>query len=221
LPSNSLQTCVQNGVRRHGRRALLTVVGLSWLLVIAVGVGVLWSFENTAGLAAAAPGQWPSASQLPAPRGRFSLVVLLHPQCACSRATVAELARLMTKVRGTVDVNVLVLADDAIGDGWSRSDLWDAAAAIPGVNIFADEGGTEARHFGTATSGEAILYDAAGRLQFSGGITRSRGHEGENAGRSALESILRDGMALRSSTSVFGCPLFAETRRTAVGIPVL
>jgi hypothetical protein len=215
VPSESrLHVRVLNDLRHHGSRAVLILVGLSWLLVISVGVSVLWSFENTAGAAASAPRQWPSASRLAPPHGRSALVVLLHPQCACSRATVAELARLMTRVHGRVDVRVLVLSESGMGDSWSKSDLWYDAGAIPGVTVVADEGGLEARHFGTATSGEALLYDAAGRLQFSGGITRSRGHEGDNTGRSALETILSGGNAPRSSTSVFGCPLFASTERT-------
>jgi hypothetical protein len=44
---------------------------------------------------------------------------------------------------------------------------------------------------------------------FSGGITASRGHEGDNAGRAAIEQLVRHERADRLSTWVFGCALFA------------
>jgi hypothetical protein len=47
-------------------------------------------------------------------------------------------------------------------------------------------------------------------LIFSGGITGSRGHAGDNAGEMTLVSLLTRGQADRSGTSVFGCPLFAS-----------
>jgi len=67
----------------------------------------------------------------------------------------------------------------------------------------------EARRFGVETSGQTLLYDAGGRLIFSGGITGSRGHAGDNAGEAALVALLTSGQADRRATSVFGCPLFA------------
>jgi hypothetical protein len=45
-------------------------------------------------------------------------------------------------------------------------------------------------------------------LIFSGGITASRGHAGENAGVLALVALLTHGRPERRATSVFGCPLF-------------
>ena len=72
-----------------------------------------------------------------------------------------------------------------------------------------DADGREAKRFGVETSGQTLLYDANGRLIFSGGITGSRGHVGENAGELALISLINGGQAERNATSVFGCPLFA------------
>jgi hypothetical protein len=67
-----------------------------------------------------------------------------------------------------------------------------------------------------ATSGQVLLYDASGRLRFRGGIRPSRGHEGDNTGRRALEALLLgDGAAPPLSTAVFGCPLFHPRDATA------
>ena len=71
-----------------------------------------------------------------------------------------------------------------------------------------DGDGREARLFQAVTSGQTILYDSHGRLLFSGGITASRGHSGDNAGRSAIVSLVNAEVPDRTETLVFGCPLF-------------
>jgi len=200
---------------RHATAVGFATAGLVWLITVAIGLSVLWSYDNTPGAAGAAPYQWPGATRIPRPQARPALVLLLHPECTCSRATVAELARLMARVQGRVDAHVLFLSPEGMGDTWSKSALWSAASSIPGVQVVRDDRGEEARHFGAATSGETLLYDTTGRLRFDGGITGSRGHEGDNAGRSSLESLLTGGTAERSSTFVFGCALFAPAEQVA------
>ena len=184
---------------------------LAWIGAVTIGMRVLLAYEYTPGPAATAPEAWPQSARVPAPRLRPALVLLMHPQCSCSRATVGELARLMAHVHGRVDAYVLML--DPFGgrnDTWAQSDLWTAASAIPGVRVMLDRDGADARRFGASTSGQALLYDVAGRLRFNGGITDARGHEGDNAGRASLESIVLDGNAATGRTSVFGCGLFAS-----------
>lgn len=94
-------------------------------------------------------------------------------------------------------------------EGWERTGLWSSAAAISGVMVRADIDGEAARRFGAATSGQALLYAIDGRLLFSGGITESRGHEGDNAGRSAIAAlVLGAKTATPAASPVYGCPLF-------------
>ena len=180
---------------------------LAWVLVAGVGFATLALYETEAGDNGAAPDAWPRASALPAPGERPALVVLAHPQCPCTRATIAELERLMRRVHGRTDAYVLFLQPEERDEDWVESDLWRRAAAIPGVRAVRDPGGHEARHFGAATSGHAVLYDAGGRLRFSGGLTASRGHEGDNEGRAALTQLLTEHDADREATPVYGCPL--------------
>jgi hypothetical protein len=76
-----------------------------------------------------------------------------------------------------------------------------------------DDGGVEARRFGVKTSGTVLLYSALGRLLFHGGITGSRGHEGDNYGITRLAAALRGGAgdtAVPVVSRVFGCALGAE-----------
>ena len=88
--------------------------------------------------------------------------------------------------------------------------IWHSAAAIPNVTVVRDDDGLEARRFGAATSGQSLLYDVNGRLLFSGGITGSRGHSGDNAGRTAMLALLQHAPPGRDSAFVFGCSLFAS-----------
>ena len=116
----------------------------------------------------------------------------------------------MTQAQGRVAAYVLFVKPPNSSDGWERTDLWASAAAIPGVTPVRDDGGVEAGRFHAATSGHTVLYDAAGSLLFSGGITSARGHAGDNAGRTAIVSLLTSSEAELRGTPVFGCPLFAQ-----------
>ncbi len=178
------------------------------MLMIGVGLGLLWDYENAPGPNAAPPSRWPADSRLHLATDRATLIMLAHPHCPCTRASIGELARLMAQAQGRVTAYVLLLKPAGSSDDWEKTDLWQSAAIIPGVNVIVDDDGVEARCFRAATSGQTVLYDAEGRLLFSGGITGSRGHSGDNAGRSAIVSLLNKGEAERAETFVFGCPLF-------------
>ena len=180
---------------------------LVWSLAVGYGLTVLWGYENAPGVAATAPADWPRDSRLPAPTGRPALVLVMHPQCSCSQATVSELARLRAHVGDGLDTYVLMFAPSTAAADWVRSSLWRTAEAVDGVVVIADPDGGEARRFGAVTSGQALLYDRNGRLRFSGGITGSRGHEGDNAGRSAIETLVREERAEHATTFVFGCSI--------------
>jgi hypothetical protein len=197
-------------MRFQKNRLILTAAGALWLLMLAAGIGTLWSYESTPGHAAAAPGLWPAASRIRPDADRATLVMLAHPHCPCTRASIGELARLMTQAQGRVTAYVLFVRPPGFSDGWVQSDLWASAAAIPGVTPVLDDGGTEAGLFHAETSGQTVLYDSTGNLLFRGGITSARGHAGDNAGRTTIVSLLTAGEADRRDTPVFGCPLFAQ-----------
>ena len=91
-----------------------------------------------------------------------------------------------------------------------KTNLWYDAKAIPGVEVMKDQDGSEARLFQAFTSGQTLLYDSKGHLVFNGGITGSRGHSGDNAGRKAIISLVTEGKANRTNTFVFGCSLFSK-----------
>jgi hypothetical protein len=116
----------------------------------------------------------------------------------------------MAHSEGSVDAYVYFYAPESQGAEWVRSELWRDAAAIPGVHPIEDADGGEMRKFGAATSGQVLLYDASGRLQFNGGITASRGQAGDNDGQDAVAALVRSGNARLHTASVFGCSLRGE-----------
>ena len=181
-----------------------------WLLVVGGGLYALWGYENTPGVAAEPPFTWPADSQIKREPGVDTLVMLVHPHCPCTRASIGELAAIMAHSQHRLKAYVLFLKPAGFADDWEKTDLWQSAISIPGVYAISDDGGTEARLFHAATSGQTILYDKDGHLLFSGGITASRGHSGDNVGRSTVVSLVNAGPIERADTAVFGCPLFDE-----------
>jgi hypothetical protein len=198
-------------------RLILIATSVLWLLLIGTGIGFIWNYESTPGQAAAAPDHWPTASRIQRATDRATLVMLAHPHCPCTRASIGELARLMTQAQGRVTAYVLFVKPTGFSTEWEKTDLWASAAAIPGVQVVGDDEGIEAGRFHAATSGQTMLYDTQGQLLFSGGITSARGHAGDNAGRTALVSLLTTNESEQKQTPVFGCPLFAQNKECPMG----
>jgi hypothetical protein len=181
-----------------------------WLAGAVAGLWVLWSYENTPGAAAHPGGRWPTETRLARSPDRPTLVLLAHPQCSCTRASLAELAEVLGRAQTPPKTYVLFMKPSQFFEGWEKTDLWRTASALPNVTVVRDDDGLEAERFGAATSGQTLLYDAAGEVIFNGGITGARGHAGDNAGRAALIAILDRKEPSRRATSVFGCSLFSR-----------
>lgn len=189
-------------------RVWVPLLGAIWLAASAAGLAVLWRYDNAPGEAAHAPEHWPQPATLARATDRPTLVMLVHPHCTCTRASLGELAEAIARARTPPRTYVLFMTPKRFDRGWEQTDLWRQAAALPGVTVVRDDDGREAQHFGAATSGQTLLYDERGVLVFSGGITGARSHAGDNAGRQSLVALLNPEPASRSATSVFGCPLF-------------
>ncbi len=191
----------------RAERLILWGVALCWLVAVTAGLSRVWAYANTPGRAADAPQAWPTSSRLARDPARPTLVMLLHPQCTCSQASLGELARLMARVPGRVTAHVLFYRPPDAGPEWMQSGLRAAAEAIPGVSVSTDIDGIESEKLGGYVSGQTFLFDASGTLTFDGGITFARGHSGDNAGRDALQALIRGEAAATRGTPVFGCYL--------------
>lgn len=186
-------------------RAIATILSVVWVSVIALGMAWMIRFESSPGPPAHAPANWPARAGL-ARDGAYTLVMSAHPRCPCTRASLDELAIVMAASGNRMTARVLFFVPEDAPPGEWKTDLWHKAAAIPAVTPVMDRGGTLQRVFGAETSGSVAVYDAAGRLQFNGGLTAARGQRGDNPGRLSLISLIESGEAARM-TPVFGCPL--------------
>ena len=188
-------------------RLLLTL----WVVAVAGGSLFLTHYSNKPGKAAAAPELWPQESTTRLAEDKATLLVLLHPQCTCSRATLAELERIMVKVGPRVDARLIFFESANMDSGWIEGDLWAIAEDIPHVSLIRDRDGNLIRQFGSFTSGQVLLYEPSGNLLFKGGITAARGHEGDNAGKKALLDILESRQHALNESFVFGCSILGDT----------
>ncbi len=190
----------------------ILVALLVWSIVVGVGLVYLNEYSVRPGATADSPAfispndLHKNAKNLP------TVLVFAHPQCPCTRATIHELEQLVAHSQGLVEVRVLFLQPQSEPREWVESSLWQQTSKIPDVNI-STINEKELEQFGEVTSGQTMLYDVAGNLVFSGGITDSRGHEGDNIGRSVIEGYLRGNEISIRQTPVFGCALTASEKK--------
>jgi hypothetical protein len=190
----------------------LIVLGLAvWVGLALVGFKMIMDYKSRPGSEGTAPAAWPVASRFAPSTGKSTLVMFVHPRCACTRASLYELNAIMDRAGGKAAGYVVFILPSGVGREWIHTDTWASAARIAGMTAVADPDGREAARFGAETSGQVVLYDAGGRLQFAGGITDSRGHIGDNMGQRTLgeriASPVTSPAVSPSRHAVFGCPM--------------
>ena len=177
------------------------------VLVAIVGLGAgareLWAYKTTSGDPGDVAARWP-AVRLELDREHATLVMLVHPECTCTLASLAELARVLPEL-GPVRAYVVVRGDARGGDG----PVLRRARALAGVEVVLDVDGALHRAFAAETSGHVVVYDSAGALRFSGGLTLARGELGDSPGARAVRTAVQRwaSPATETTQAVFGCPL--------------
>jgi hypothetical protein len=137
-------------------------------------------------------------------------MMFIHPQCPCSKASVAELDRVASHLQGKVSVVGVFLSPQDKPTSWVHSGTWQAVERIPGAKLIADVNGDEAKKFGVKTSGETLLLSSTGEEVFRGGLTPSRGHEGRSLAQDAIEDYILRHAVPPASGPTYGCSLFGE-----------
>lgn len=178
-----------------------------WVLLMVVMYGALLVYNHAPGEAGVQPEQWPESVACRRSAEFPTLLVFAHPRCPCTLATLGELERLAAQVPAGLHGYAVVYRPRDVDQAWVRTAALHVSRRIPGLTVLEDPGGEIARSFGVTTSGHVVVYDCEGRLAFSGGVTSSRGHEGDNRGRDAVRHFLAHGKVLEARTAVFGCPI--------------
>ncbi|MFK7852551.1 MAG: hypothetical protein AB8B79_00500 [Granulosicoccus sp.] len=192
---------------------------LLWLGTASSLLFAMADYGTTAGHAAEPPGTLlhSNSAWLDTKTPKPTLLLFAHPLCPCTRASLSELESVAHKLDGLFNPHILFFEPkdkSTMSDVWAASDLKAIAARIPGAQSHADVDGVLAAQFGSYTSGQVLLYDTDGELQFAGGITPSRGHTGSNPGRAKIIStILSDERVdplLAGTSPVFGCSVLDQ-----------
>jgi hypothetical protein len=164
----------------------------------------------TPGETAAAQADWPGRSILPLASDRLTLVMFVHPECPCSRASLGELQQLLTTCKNHLAVQIFFFKPINQSENWVHTDLWNDAKSISGAEVRIDLDGKFAELFGAKTSGQVFIYRPDGKLEFSGGMTDGRGHFGDNVGLDAAIAVTHgdiSGDSAAVTSSVYGCAL--------------
>jgi hypothetical protein len=192
-------------------RGQLLIVGVSavWSCLVLAGIKWISDYKTAPGAQESAPLEWPPQSGLSSQAGHSTLVMFVHPKCPCSRASLSELDTIINADRSDASAFVVFLRPEGVTNDWEHTDTWETAVHIPRTTTVVDPGGLEAKRFGALTSGHVVLYDEGGRLRFSGGITGSRAHAGDNVGRQTVLDLLARVPTPWHDHAVFGCPVDA------------
>jgi hypothetical protein len=192
---------------------VLAAATAAWLIATAAGMAWSVAYTQTPGDTATTPLTWPGGEAIGRTAGRATLVLALHPACVCSQATLEQIDRLGASHPGALDVVVLLAAYDGLPDG--ADVIGPALARRRHIRRLDDRGAAIARRFGALTSGHAVLYDAGGRLRFSGGLTRGRGESGDSRPFVFLRDWAAGARPAGVATfDVFGCALAAHEARS-------
>lgn len=187
----------------------IAMVAIVFALLV-FGSTEIWKYKLTPGAAGDTPQAWPSDTTLARDAGRPSVFLFAHPRCACTKATLSELRRVVSRVDQRAHYTVVFELPQGSPDGFLDSDNWREVGTIAGVDRVVDDEGREGKRFGALTSGHVVAYDAAGQLLFTGGITNARGHEGTNASEDRLLDALIAAAPHRSPLPIYGCELHTE-----------
>lgn len=183
---------------------MIAGVGL-WSLLVVSGLAKLAEHQVVPGQAVGGPTSWPADAGFSSDSLKPTLVMLAHPGCPCTLASLRELERIQGETSVGLTAHILFL--EVPGAPKEDSATIRLARGLPGVVVHASVPAETAHIWGARTSGQVFLFDRTGVLRFSGGITPNRGHEGLNIGHSAVVSFVRTGKLTTDHAAVFGCSL--------------
>lgn len=190
------------------KRTILTAMFAVWIALVGAGFLAMLIYQHDTKPHPEIVSRWPNSTDISRDSTRCNLLVFLHPRCACSLATLNELARIQSQCQDQLAIKILMYQPADAEADWLESPIVDLAEQIPGAERIVDRDGVEASRFGANTSGQVILFDPNGSRVFTGGITPSRAHEGDSIGRQTIESYVCRGEISVDYAKTFGCPLW-------------
>lgn len=187
-------------------------VGALFLIAWVVGVGfTFWSnykFETTPGKASGFVETAPTGSDLHFAADQFNWITFIHPQCACSKATLENLRQMNNDFKNkNVKFHVVFFAPDQKNENLEKSEYVQAAEQLSHTEIYFDPKLKEFNFYDAETSGQSFLFNAERKLVFKGGITEARGHLGESLSMRRIASLVTGSSSNEKliESPTFGC----------------
>jgi hypothetical protein len=206
----SVMTRTRPLVTRNARRFIVIgLASLSALVTVPVLLALI-AFDSAPVAGTSIPEKWPQGAGIERPVREAQLLVFAHPFCACTGATIAELARLETLRRNRLPSPTFLVFRPSKTSDWTWAAFQTVTRSLPDARVIWDDGGLAAARFHAIASGTVLLYSENGDLLFHGGVTGSRGHEGDNYGLDELTKALEATPGSPSQpkhSRVFGCAL--------------
>jgi hypothetical protein len=202
------------------RSHTLITVAIVWTAALIAGVWVARSYgtghpEELLHV----PTTWPPGIDLQRDPNRLTLLLVVHPDCDCTRRALASLRDIRGRSVNRLAVRIVFTHAHHTPESLEQSDTWFEATDIPDAEVSVDKDGQAVRRFGFRKSGHALLYDRNGLLLFSGGITPSGAGDAavianasagtDNPGANAIVLFVLAGGATKTHAPVPGCLLAA------------
>jgi hypothetical protein len=186
------------------KKCLIALSSVAWLALMLWGFKYVLDYDTKASAQGQYLSNWPATANIERAADRWTLVMVVHRQCPCTRASINELNRILAQCRGKLAVQML-LYRPAGAAGWTKGSVAQSVASLASVHSVDDPDGVTASLFNATTSGECFLYDLSGTLRFHGGITGSRGHEGDNDGEDLVVALVNGKIEGFQQSAYFGC----------------
>ena len=191
-------------------RTIVTALMLMlWLSAIALGFAWWDNYDYTPGRTAVAVATETEAMTTTG----WKLTIYIHPQCPCTRASLAELSDILERPTSSpLSIRVVFFVPSGAAASWADGELKAVVEHWTHTEIAFDFGGIEIRRSGVTTSGTIVLHDPMGHIAFRGGINRGRGRTGESPGKRSILDLLTGHPTDIHETPVYGCSLLESDK---------
>ncbi len=139
--------------------------------------------------------------------GRWTLIMVVHPDCPCTKASLRNLEAILDATRLPIRAEI-VAAVPAAYDGPRKNLAF--ARGIPKSELTVLDEVRAVKRYGARTSGHLFVYDPDRRLVYSGGLTPARGAEDAMSSIRWFKALAQQG-EVASIAPTFGCSLRSAT----------
>lgn len=177
-----------------------------WIAVCLSILYLLAEYSSLKGVRGINPNKFPVEGNINFIEDKFNLLFFVHPKCPCTLASFNELKKITSRISKPYVTKVIFSIPEGFSNDWAKeSRLYKNASFLGEKNLVLDKDEFNSKLFNIKTSGHLLIYNSKRELIYSGGVTGSRAHEGDNLySDNALKAIETNSS---QEGEVFGCPV--------------